>query len=211
MRSLSSWPQLKQLRLSGILNSLEARNRRALEGKLAYTGFIAMCIGDEVARRENKKFALPLRRAQLRTTKPLQQFDFGRLPKFNRRLVHEVASRPLPAGKSARAHRRPKQHRQEPPSEGPGPLRGPPRLRRRLHYLRWPHAQPERCARHRQLRAQAGEAPCFGELVVLAGRRLGSSRPLADAVEGRRVRADQAGALARRACRWCRRASSLGR
>jgi DNA replication protein DnaC len=85
-------PQLKQLRLSGILDSLEARNRQALEGKLAYTEFLAMLIGDEVARRENKKFAMRLRRAQFRTTKTLEQFDFGRLPKLNRQLVNELAS-----------------------------------------------------------------------------------------------------------------------
>jgi DNA replication protein DnaC len=85
-------PQLKQLRLSGILDSLEARNRQALEGKLAYTEFLAMLIGDEVARRENKKFAMRLRRAQFRTSKTLEQFDFGRLPKLNRQLVHELAS-----------------------------------------------------------------------------------------------------------------------
>ena len=29
-------PHLKQLRLSGILDSLEARNRQAIESKLAY-------------------------------------------------------------------------------------------------------------------------------------------------------------------------------
>ena len=32
-------PALKQLRLSGILDSLEARNREAIQGKLAYTDF----------------------------------------------------------------------------------------------------------------------------------------------------------------------------
>ena len=62
-------PQLKQLRLSGILDSLEARSREAIHGKLAYTDFLAMLIGDEVARRESKKFTLRLRRAQFRTTK----------------------------------------------------------------------------------------------------------------------------------------------
>jgi hypothetical protein len=30
-------PHLKQLRLSGILDSLEARNRQAIDSKLAYT------------------------------------------------------------------------------------------------------------------------------------------------------------------------------
>ena len=37
--------QLKLLRLSGILDSLEARNRQAIDGKLPYTEFLAMLIG----------------------------------------------------------------------------------------------------------------------------------------------------------------------
>ena len=85
-------PQLKQLRLSGILDSLDARNRQAIDAKLAYTEFLALLIGDEVARREQKKFSLRLRRAQFRTTKTLEQFDFERLPQLNRSLVHELAT-----------------------------------------------------------------------------------------------------------------------
>ena len=85
-------PQLKLLRLSGILDSLEARNRQAIEGRLAYTEFLAMLVGDEIARRENKKFSLRLRRAQFRTTKTLEQFDFERLPRLNRALVHDLAT-----------------------------------------------------------------------------------------------------------------------
>ena len=56
-------PLLKQLRLSGILDSLDARNRQAIEGKLAYTEFLSILIQDEVARREQKKFTLRMRRA----------------------------------------------------------------------------------------------------------------------------------------------------
>src|SRR5579862_8004373 len=85
-------PHLKQLRLSGILDSLEARNRQALEGKLAYTEFLSLLIQDEVARREQKKFQMRLRRASFRATKTLEQFDFERLPKLNRALVHELAT-----------------------------------------------------------------------------------------------------------------------
>ena len=84
--------QLKQLRLSGILDSLDSRNRQAIEGKLAYTDFLAMLIGDEVARRESKKFSQRLRRAQFRTTKTMEQFDFERLPQLNRALVHDLAT-----------------------------------------------------------------------------------------------------------------------
>ena len=72
-------PHLKQLRLSGILDSLEARNRQAIESKLAYTEFLAMLVSDEIARRENKKFSMRLRRAQFRTSNTLEQFDFQRL------------------------------------------------------------------------------------------------------------------------------------
>ena len=85
-------PQLKLLRLSGILDSLESRNKQAIDAKLAYTDFLAMLIGDEVARREQKKFSLRLRRAQFRTTKTLEQFDFDRLPQLNRALVHDLAT-----------------------------------------------------------------------------------------------------------------------
>ena len=51
-----------------------------------------MLMGDEVARREGKKFTMRLRRAQFRATKTLDQFDFERLPKLNRALVHDLAT-----------------------------------------------------------------------------------------------------------------------
>jgi DNA replication protein DnaC len=49
-------------------------------------------VSDEVARREQKKFSSRLRRAQFRTTKTLDQFDFERLPSLNRALVHDLAT-----------------------------------------------------------------------------------------------------------------------
>ena len=84
--------QLKSLRLSGILDSLDSRNRQAIESKLAYTEFLALLISDEVARRDQKKFGSRLRRAQFRTTKTIEQFDFARLPHLNRALVHDLAT-----------------------------------------------------------------------------------------------------------------------
>jgi hypothetical protein len=35
-------PMLKELRLSGVMDSLETRNRQAIEEKLAYTDFLAI-------------------------------------------------------------------------------------------------------------------------------------------------------------------------
>lgn len=85
-------PLLKQLRLSGILDSLELRNRQAIEGKLAYTEFLAILIGDEVARREHKKLTMRLRRANFRGEKTIEAFDFDRLPNLNRSLVKDLAT-----------------------------------------------------------------------------------------------------------------------
>jgi DNA replication protein DnaC len=76
-------PLLKQLRLSGILDALEARNKEAVQAKLAYTDFLALLIQDEAARREQKKFNMRARRAGFRSHKTIEQFDFGFIPKLN--------------------------------------------------------------------------------------------------------------------------------
>ena len=85
-------PLLKQLRLSGILDSLEVRNRQAIEDKLAYTEFLALLISDEVARREQKKLALRLRRASFRGEKTLENFDFGFNTSINKALIMDLAT-----------------------------------------------------------------------------------------------------------------------
>jgi DNA replication protein DnaC len=85
-------PMLKQLRLSGILDSLELRNRQAIEEKFAYTDFLAMLIQDEVARRTQKKLAMAVRRANFRNHKTIEDFDFTFNPKINRGQVMDLAT-----------------------------------------------------------------------------------------------------------------------
>jgi hypothetical protein len=82
----------KQLRLSGILDSLEQRNREAIDGQLAYTEFLAMLLQDEVARREQKKLGARLARAGFALGKTLETFNFDRLPKLNRAHFHDLAT-----------------------------------------------------------------------------------------------------------------------
>jgi len=77
-------PMLKQLRLSGIMDSLEPRNRQAIEDKLAYTEFLALLIQDEVARREQRKLTMRLRRAGFQSQKTFESFDFAFNPSINR-------------------------------------------------------------------------------------------------------------------------------
>lgn len=85
-------PLLKQLRLSGILDSLESRNREAIDRQLAYTDFLSLLVHDEVARRDQKKLAQRLRRANFRSQKTLEGFHFDRLPQLNRTLIHDLAT-----------------------------------------------------------------------------------------------------------------------
>jgi DNA replication protein DnaC len=85
-------PMLKQLRLSGILDSLEARNRQAIESKLAFTDFLALVIQDEVARREQRQFSQRLRKAQVLNDKTLERFDFAHSPAANHALIADLAT-----------------------------------------------------------------------------------------------------------------------
>ncbi len=84
-------PMLKQLRLSGIMDSIEARNRQAIEKKMSYMDFLATIITDEIARRNQKKLASALRRANFRNQKTLEEFDFAFNPNITRALVMDLA------------------------------------------------------------------------------------------------------------------------
>jgi len=85
-------PMLKQLRLSGIMDSIESRNRQAIEKKMSYMDFLAIIITDEIARRNQKKLASALRRANFRNQKTLEEFDFSFNPNLNRSLIVDLAS-----------------------------------------------------------------------------------------------------------------------
>jgi len=85
-------PVLKQLRLSGLLDSLDVRNREAIANKLTYPEFLALVIQDEAARRDQKKYGMRLRRSGFRGDKTLEGFDFRFNPTINESMVRELAS-----------------------------------------------------------------------------------------------------------------------
>jgi len=85
-------PQLKHLRLSGVLDSLEVRNRQAIEDRLSYTEFLSRVLEDEVERRNQKQLRLRLRRAAFRGDKTLESFDFAFNPTINRQQLFDLAT-----------------------------------------------------------------------------------------------------------------------
>jgi DNA replication protein DnaC len=57
--------QARQLRLSGVLETLETRHRQAIEGQWSYIEFLTRLFEDEIERRAQKQLHLRLRRATL--------------------------------------------------------------------------------------------------------------------------------------------------
>jgi DNA replication protein DnaC len=78
-------PMLKQLRLSGIMDSIESRNRQAIEKKDVLHGLS----GNDHHRRDrppqSKEAGVGPRRANFRNQKTLEEFDFTFNPNINRR------------------------------------------------------------------------------------------------------------------------------
>ena len=83
--------QLRQLRMSGVLETLENRNRQAIDGQWSHIEFLTRLLEDEIERRSQKQLNLRLRRATLNTTKTLEGFDFAFNPHINRQQILNLA------------------------------------------------------------------------------------------------------------------------
>ncbi|MBM3465431.1 MAG: transposase [Armatimonadetes bacterium] len=92
-------PKLRQLRLSGMLLSLDSRAAQAAAGQLSPTEFLALLLDDELERRGQTRFSRALAESGIEPGKTLAQFDFAALPQLNRTLILELAG----AGFVARA------------------------------------------------------------------------------------------------------------
>jgi DNA replication protein DnaC len=84
--------QLRQLRLSGVLETLEGRNRQAIDDKWSYLEFLSRILEDEVERRAQKQLNLRLRRGALNSNKSLEGFDFQFNPNLNRQQILNLAT-----------------------------------------------------------------------------------------------------------------------
>jgi DNA replication protein DnaC len=85
-------PMLRTLRLSGILETLDVRNRQAVEQQTSFVEFLTVLLQDEVERRAQSKLRLRLRRAAFDPTKTLEGFDFSFNPKLNKAHVFDLAT-----------------------------------------------------------------------------------------------------------------------
>jgi DNA replication protein DnaC len=85
-------PRLKALRLSGILETLDVRNRQAIEDKHSFVEFLERLLEDEIERRGQKQLMLRLRRASFLAEKTFEGFDWSFNPTINRQQILDLAT-----------------------------------------------------------------------------------------------------------------------
>lgn len=92
---------LRALKLSGMLQTLEARLAQARAGELGHIEFLQVLCHDEITRRESQAISRRLRRAQFEQQATLEEFDFAASPKLPAAQIRDLAAlRWLAAGES---------------------------------------------------------------------------------------------------------------
>jgi DNA replication protein DnaC len=85
-------PKLRQLKLSGMLLTLDTRAAQALERQLSPTEFLALLLDDELERRSQQSLARRLKLSGCDQHKTLARFDFSAAPGLNRPFIQDLAS-----------------------------------------------------------------------------------------------------------------------
>jgi DNA replication protein DnaC len=92
---------LRELKLSGMLATLDARLAQAHAGELGHLDFLQVLCQDEVSRRESMSLARRIRRARFESEATLEGFDFGASPKLPAAQIRDLAAlRWLQSGES---------------------------------------------------------------------------------------------------------------
>src|SRR5262245_13320984 len=83
---------LKQLRLSGLLESLEVRLREAAGHSLNHSEFLELILQDELAVRADRQLQRRVKAAQFRELKTLDDFDWSFNPSIKKKQVFDLAT-----------------------------------------------------------------------------------------------------------------------
>src|SRR6266566_4614879 len=83
---------LKQLRLSGLLDSLEVRLQEAAGHGLNHAEFLELIVQDELAVRNDRQLQRRVKAAQFREVQTLEDFDWSFNPSIKRKQIYDLAS-----------------------------------------------------------------------------------------------------------------------
>jgi DNA replication protein DnaC len=92
---------LRTLKMSGMLDMLEARLTQARAGELGHIEFLQVLCHDEIARRDSQAVTRRIRKATFESQATLEGFDFAASPKLPAAQIRDLAAlRWLSAGES---------------------------------------------------------------------------------------------------------------
>jgi DNA replication protein DnaC len=83
---------LKQLRLSGLLESLEVRLQEAAGNSLNHAEFLEIVLQDELAVRGDRQLQRRVKVAQFRELKTLEDFDWSFNPSIKKKQIYDLAT-----------------------------------------------------------------------------------------------------------------------
>jgi DNA replication protein DnaC len=84
--------KLRNLKLAGMVKSIESRNKYAIENKTSYIDFMELLLEDEYVNRMSNSFSKRLSKSKIDTQKTLDDFDFNYQPELNKRQIMDIAS-----------------------------------------------------------------------------------------------------------------------
>jgi len=85
-------PKLRQLKLSGMLQTLDLRAAQSIERQLSPVEFLALLLDDELERRSQQHLVHSLALSGCDSLKTLAQFNFLAAPGVNRTLIQDLAT-----------------------------------------------------------------------------------------------------------------------
>jgi len=83
---------LRQLRLSGLAQSLEVRLQEAAGHQLGHAEFLELILQDELLVRQERQIARRVKAASFRELKPLDQFNWSFNPSIHKKQVFDLAT-----------------------------------------------------------------------------------------------------------------------
>lgn len=84
--------RLKDLKLSGIIKTIETRNEQAIKDNLSHMEFLEILLSDEVLNRQNNGMKKRLSKAKFPQSKSLEEYQFNLQPTLNKRFIYNLAT-----------------------------------------------------------------------------------------------------------------------
>lgn len=84
--------RLKNLKLSGIIKTLDLRNEEAIKNNLSYMEFFELLLNDEVLNRQNNGNKNRIQKARFSQHKTLEEYNFNYQPTVNKRFIYNLAT-----------------------------------------------------------------------------------------------------------------------